>query len=287
MARKPIQSTQPERRQLTPTDIDRGIAKLRRRIAEVKALDPSALQYDDARVDNVESSIRSTISEVFGPTSSEFIEYGHLAIWHGGYNMRDTLHDRQRKFASGIPQTVVKLEGLIGRLEEWREELAEFSGGQASGVVDEAADSRQVFVVHGRDEAAKEAVARFLGKLDLDPVILHEQPNQGRTIIEKFEEHADVGFAVVLLTPDDEGRLAGTSGDSKPRARQNVIFELGYFIGRLGRRRVCALYRPGLELPSDFAGVAYVEMADGGGWHLHLAREIRSAGINIDMNRAL
>lgn len=285
--RKAQQSPTVERKPLTRADIERGIAKLRRRIEEVKSLDPNAVAFNDAKIDNIESNICDTIRDVFGPNSPEFAEHGTFVIWHGGYNVGDSQYDRQRKFAAGIPQAVTKLEGLIARLEELRDDAPDDSRSGQATPKGPAAESRRVFVVHGRDDAVKETVARFLGKLDLEPVILHEQPNQGRTIIEKFEDHADVVFAVVLLSPDDEGGLAGGAAQMKPRARQNVIFELGYFIGLLGRKHVCALYQPGVELPSDFAGVAYVEMASGDGWRLHLAREIRSAGINIDMNRAL
>jgi len=155
----------------------------------------------------------------------------------------------------------------------------------AEGTVIVKSDSRNVFVVHGHDDSVTESVARFLGKLDLHPIILHEQPNMGRTVIEKFEAHAEVGFAVVLLTPDDVGGLA-SAGELNPRARQNVILELGYFIGKLGRARVCALYIEGVEIPSDIHGVLYVPYDAANGWRLRLANEIRAAGIAVDMNRA-
>jgi predicted nucleotide-binding protein len=133
-----------------------------------------------------------------------------------------------------------------------------------------------------------ETVARFLEKLDQDVIILREQPNEGRTVIEKFEDYADVGFAVVLLTPDNKGGLADQPTEKqKPRARQNVVFELGYFIGRLGRSRVCALYREGVEIPSDYSGVAYIPMDDKGGWRLDLAKEMKAAKLHIDMNKAV
>ncbi|MGA2645760.1 MAG: nucleotide-binding protein [Candidatus Sulfotelmatobacter sp.] len=147
-------------------------------------------------------------------------------------------------------------------------------------------DSRLVFLVHGHDDAVKESVARFLERLDLKPVILHEQPNQGKTVIEKFEAHSDVGFAVVLLTPDDVGGLASSPDKLSRRARQNVILELGYFIGRLGRAKVCALYKEGVEIPSDIHGVLYVPYDAGNGWRLQLANEIRAAGIAVDLNLA-
>jgi predicted nucleotide-binding protein len=146
-----------------------------------------------------------------------------------------------------------------------------------------AGTTKQIFIVHGRDEQLKEAAARFLEKLGLLPIILHEQADKGRTVIEKFEQCAEVGFAVVLLTPDDIGSLK--DGQLHPRARQNVIFELGYFIGRLGRERVVALHREGLELPSDYAGVIYTSVDAGGAWKFALARELKAAGMDVDLNR--
>jgi predicted nucleotide-binding protein len=145
--------------------------------------------------------------------------------------------------------------------------------------------SRKIFIVHGHDDGARETVARFLERIDLEAVILHEQANQGRTIIEKVVANGDVGFAVVLLTPDDEGCVKG--GTPEPRARQNVLLELGYFIGRLGREKVCALKRGALEIPSDFAGVVWETMDSNGGWKQALARELEAAGHSIDWNKVM
>jgi hypothetical protein len=147
-------------------------------------------------------------------------------------------------------------------------------------------DPDSVFVVHGHDEA-RERVARLLERLGLKPIILHEQPDQGRTIIEKFESHAAVGFAVVLLTPDDVGSAAFEPQALKPRARQNVIFELGFFVAALGRRRVCALYKGDVELPTDYTGVVYTPMDPADGWQLKLARELKHAGLDVDLNRVV
>jgi predicted nucleotide-binding protein len=147
--------------------------------------------------------------------------------------------------------------------------------------------SRRIFIVHGRDEQMKEAAARCLSSLAFDPVILHEQPNSGRTIIEKFEDYADVGFAVVLLSPDDIGRLASEPPASAvPRPRQNVVLELGYFFGALGRNNVVPIYRdtPGFELPSDYSGVAFVPFDPSGAWRVLLARELKAAGYAVDAN---
>lgn len=148
--------------------------------------------------------------------------------------------------------------------------------------------SRRVFVVHGHDGAAKESLARFLTKLTLDPIVLHEQASAGRTIIEKFETYSgDVAFAVVLLTPDDVGSARGEQSKMLPRARQNVILELGYFMGRLGRTNVCALHKGGVELPSDYQGVVYIDMDDANGWKTKLAQEFVQAKLPIDLSGLL
>lgn len=144
----------------------------------------------------------------------------------------------------------------------------------------------RVFLVHGHDLAARESVARFIEQLDLQIVVLHEQPSGGRTIIEKLEHHADVGFALVLLTPDDLGRAVADT-DLHPRARQNVILELGFFVGRLGRNCVCALHKGPLELPNDILGVVFIELDSAGGWRLALAKELRQAGVPVDLNRVI
>ena len=146
--------------------------------------------------------------------------------------------------------------------------------------------SNKVFIVHGHDGEARESVARFLTTIGFVPVILNEQANRGRTIIEKVEANADVGFAVVLLTPDDLGR-AKSETDLEPRARQNVLLELGYFMALLGRDKVCALRRGNVSVPSDFAGVVWEAMDDAGGWKLKLARELQAAGHSVDVSRIL
>ena len=175
-----------------------------------------------------------------------------------------------------------------GWLEEWirmKESPSQPTAAPTVAASDEQRLSRKVFVVHGHDEAAREKVARFLERLDFKPIILHEQASRGRTVIEKVEAHSDVGFAVVLLTPDDVGCERG--GDLRPRARQNVVLELGYFLGRLGRMRVCALKQGDVEIPSDFRGVVYVDLDNSEGWKQRLGRELEGAGFAVDWNKAM
>jgi len=152
-------------------------------------------------------------------------------------------------------------------------------------------ENRKVFLVHGQDEEAKAVVARFITGCGLEPIILHEQPNGSRTIIEKFEREADVGFAVILMTPDDVGGLQDgdtlTSKQLKARARQNVVLELGYFAGSLGRDRVAALKKGDIEMPSDIAGVVWTAMDATDAWKMNLARELKNAGYEFDVAKAL
>jgi predicted nucleotide-binding protein len=150
----------------------------------------------------------------------------------------------------------------------------------------EGAHLRKVFVVHGHDEAALQTVARFLEHLNLETIVLREQPDQGRTIIEKFQDCAsEVGFAVVLLTPDDLGGSVVATTSQTARARQNVIFELGYFVGKLGRGRAYLLRKGDIEIPSDLYGVIYSDMDAADGWQVKLLRELKAARFDVDANR--
>lgn len=145
-----------------------------------------------------------------------------------------------------------------------------------------------VFLVHGHDDGAKHSVARFLEKLGIPPVILQEQINRGMTVIEKFEDLAGrAGFAVVLMTPDDMGCPVGKEQQRGLRPRQNVVLELGYFVGRLGRNRTIVLTKGELEMPSDVLGLVYEPMDKTEGWKIRLARELKAAGFEIDLNRAI
>lgn len=144
-------------------------------------------------------------------------------------------------------------------------------------------DKTKIFIVHGRDDSAKNEVALFLAKLGLSEIILSQQANAGKTIIEKIEAHTDVGFAIVLYTPCDEGNLVGET--PKARARQNVIFEHGYLIGKLGRDKVCALVKGDVEIPNDISGIVYTDYDDKGAWKIEVGRELQRADFDVDMNK--
>jgi predicted nucleotide-binding protein len=149
--------------------------------------------------------------------------------------------------------------------------------------------SKQIFVVHGHDIEMRETVARTLEKLGLIPVILDEQANKGLTVIEKFIKNSNVTFAVVLLSPDDRGaEKIKRYNEQKLRARQNAIFELGFFIGKLRREQVFVLYRPdnNFEFPSDYYGEAYsIYDNPTGQWRLDLIQELQENGYPVDANK--
>ncbi|MDO4415288.1 MAG: nucleotide-binding protein, partial [Erysipelotrichaceae bacterium] len=143
----------------------------------------------------------------------------------------------------------------------------------------------KVFIVHGHDEAAKYEMARTLEKGGFEAVILHEQPDSGLTIIEKIERYADVDFAVVLYTECDLGRAKENDpNDEKYRARQNVVFEHGYLIGKLGRDHVCALVKGNVETPGDISGVVYIPMDSGGAWKTRLGKNMSNIGMQVNLN---
>ncbi len=209
------------------------------------------------------------------------IQYHRASSWAEAG--RGVSHPNQ--YWKGLEEAKALLQSLIEEIEEYWEDEDKPTSQTVLTATTDSSDSREVFIVHGQDEAAKLAVARFIEKLGLTPTILHEKPNKGRTIIEKFHDYSDVGFAVVLMTPDDIGASADDEKNLKHRARQNVILELGFFLGKLDRKHVCALYKEGVEMPSDYDGVLFIPMDKNDGWKLSLAREIRAAGIKVDMNK--
>ena len=142
-----------------------------------------------------------------------------------------------------------------------------------------------VFIVHGRDHGRRDEVAAFLRLIGTSPIILGDQPAKGRTLIEKLEQEGNVKSAVIILTGDDVGAARDRASELQPRARQNVILELGYFVGRLGRENVIPLYEQGVELPTDYHGVEYVLLV--GDWKIRLAKELQAAGVSVDLNKVL
>ena len=199
-------------------------------------------------------------------------------------------------YSSGSSKIVPGLRSMTGQLiipfvRDYAEYVrAKASSSQPSNPMTNAnalVIAEDIFIVHGHDEAALQGLARFIEQIGLKAIVLKEMPDQGRTIVEKFEECAmTVRFAVVLLTPDDVG-AAISAASTETRARQNVLFELGYFAGKLGRSRVCLLRKGNIEFPSDLSGIIYTEMDTAGGWKLKLAKELRAAGLEVSAEKVL
>ncbi len=140
--------------------------------------------------------------------------------------------------------------------------------------------SNKIFIVHGHDNELKQSVARIIEKQGIEAIILSEKANKGRTIIEKFEDYSDVGGAICLFTADDDGK-AKTESSSKSRARQNVVFETGFFMGKLGRDHTIIIADQGIEIPSDLSGVVYTNKDK---WEIELLKELKAIGYNVDFN---
>lgn len=229
-----------------------------------------------------ENTAREFLTKAFGSDSANIgsvIDIGHYGIVP--MNAPPEYWENER--AESLRKKLVMLDSLAELLQTEIE-----INSPSAATLPEIIMGEGVFLVHGHNEGLREAVARFLEKLDLQVTVLHEQPNAGRTLIEKFVDYSDVGFAVVLLTADDRGgTIEQPYEEQLPRARQNVILELGFFLGKISRMRVCALYQEGVEIPSDYQGILFIPLDDSGAWRLQLARELRAAGLSVDMNRAL
>ena len=145
----------------------------------------------------------------------------------------------------------------------------------------------KVFIVHGHDELALEQVIAFIKDIKLEPIVLKNQANLGNTIIEKLEQYSDVGFAIVLYTPCDIGASIQDKNNIRERARQNVVFEHGYLIGKLGRENVCALVKGDIEKPNDISGLVYIELDSQKAWRFNIARDMKKLGYDIDLNNLI
>ncbi|MFX0194572.1 MAG: TIR domain-containing protein [Candidatus Hodarchaeota archaeon] len=288
-------------KQLNALQLRTTTNNLKRLIEDLDSFDVSMIE--DERYDEKIRALQYKIDDalkIFGQDSSEYCFYkaerfDNLGkLWLDYYKRIVSLSDIQTSYQKGIDTTIARLIALREMLLERLEYLKEEDKLEAEKPVRKQVPSkkvppgnRKVFIVHGHDELAKQTVARFISQIDLEPIILHEQPSQGKTVIEKLENHTLVDFAVVLLTPDDIGHPAKNPDKAKPRARQNVILELGMFLGTLKRDRVCALYKGDVEIPSDYKGVLYIPMDDAGAWKLQLAKEMKHAGIKIDINKVI
>jgi len=184
---------------------------------------------------------------------------------------------------SSVIEVIRARQGVLRSISQRLDVYPSSTGGPPT-----IAQGDAIFVVHGHAHLEREQIRRFLEQVTKrEIIVLDDQPNDGRDVLTKLLDSAyKAAYAVVLLTGDDEGRVRG-DGPWNLRARQNVILELGLFIGLLGRDKVAAVYQSGVEIPSDYAGVLYVKLDADGGWKLKLASELRSAGVDVNLNDAI
>jgi predicted nucleotide-binding protein len=238
--------------------------------------------YDEVRGDyRLWDEYNTTLIERAFTTSEEADTYK----WWGVAVGTDDLHQRIKHLTDDIEEKVRRLRSLRERLGLFTQVPTLAAPNKPTKPVP---TGQAIFLVHGHDNGAKHGVARFVQHVTgIPPIILAEQPNRGQTIIEKIERHAwNVSFAIVLLTADDEGGLKGAH-DLKPRARQNVVLELGWFIGAIKRENVAILCEPGIELPSDTLGLVYIPLTSDDGWKWQLAKELHSSGLSVDPSKLL
>lgn len=200
---------------------------------------------------------------------------------HPSYESIHGLYNKRNKNPNSYKRMLSQLKVISKDEDFW----LNFKN-NVKGIEEESFMKKNVFVVHGHDEGATMTVARFLENIGLNPIILDEKADGGRTIIEKIEHYTDVDYAIILYTPCDVGKAKDES-EYKKRARQNVVFEHGYLIGKLGRERVCALVKDNVETPGDIDGIVYKNMDPNKGWIQEIIKEMKNVGFEIDANKIL
>lgn len=211
----------------------------------------------------------------YGENSKEVVDFGNTHFSLMIYTFNETESDYIEACKSGLIKSKAVFEVYLEELKE-NDVTPDNEATQ-----DNSISKSKVFVVHGHDEALKQEVARIVEKQGLEAIILSEQANRGKTIIEKFEEHSDVGAAICLFTGDDHGKAKDATSENL-RARQNVVFEAGYFMGKLGRENVVLIANPDIEIPSDLKGVVYTNEKS---WQIDVLKELKAIGYAIDLNK--
>jgi len=238
-----------------------------------------------------QSNVESALERLFSPDSRHIKSFKGVSYLPMMFSGSTPQSDFDRVFLSGLNHACGILRAAMKEFEDYELAAAKASvfpipSPPAAGGL----QNPKVFVVHGHDHALKADVEVFLKNIGLDPIVLHRQADKGQTIIEKFLEHSDVGYAFILLTPDDiaygseQANVADRSRKKEFRARQNVIFEFGFFVGRIGRERVCCIYKEGVVLPSDLNGLIYKKVTDSiDSQALSIARDLRAAGYKVTL----
>lgn len=249
--------------------------KLKGIIDEIDFLIKSKVASSDADFEAWHTKTERFLIKLYGKNSLEHNKFKNtsfsLMVWTSSTTRLDAVK-------ACIEDLKVTKAVFLTYLEEMEEETDAVVVQKDSAVIP---TYDKLFIVHGHDGELKQAVARIIEKQGIEAIILSEQANKGRTIIEKFEDYTDVGGAICLFTADDYGRAKKDEADNT-RARQNVVLETGYFMGKLGRDHVVLLADKGIEMPSDLSGVVYT---DTGKWEIDLLKELKAIGYNVDFNK--
>lgn len=246
------------------TDYD----KLKKYVEETDQLIINGATYSKPEFKAWQNKVRRWLVKRFGEYNREVLNFDAIT-----YCSRiPGQEENTRHCAEGLEQAKAILITYFEDLED---------NDQSSKTQNNALDFSKVFIVHGHDGELKQSVARLIEKQNIEAIILSEQTNQGKTIIEKLEQNSNVGCAVCLFTGDDTGK--GTNDEVyHSRARQNVVFEAGLFMGKLGRDHVVFLADSGIELPSDLNGIVYSSITS---WQIELLKELKKMGYPIDLNK--
>lgn len=252
---------------------ERAIEKINTLVSELEQLEYSTTVIETYYKKWERKALRYIV-EIFSEHSNHVNEY--IAIHFYCYNSYGDC-DNEELFNSSKVEMKFLLESFIEEIEE-SETIFDFKEKEKLQM-----DKSKIFIVHGHDGEIKAEVARFIEKLGLEAIILHEQANGGITsILDKIEKYSNVGYGIVLYTECDVG--AKKDEDVRPRARQNVVFEHGYLIGKLGKENVAHISSSEIEMPNDISGTVYI---DKGTWEMDIAKELKSAGFDIDFNKVI
>ncbi len=247
--------------------------KLEKLISQISDLETK--HHDSVEFSIWNKAILRTLKGIFGDSDERIKQFGSIGFGILDLSNRVSDYEQQEAYLYDLNKSKLLLQDFLTEVPDTK---------NTSSVKQTTGDD--VFIVHGHDNEAKQETARLVEQLDLNAVILHERTNRGRTVIEKLIGESDnAGYAIILLTPDDIGCIKGSDREPEERARQNVVLELGYFLGKLGRERVCVLLKGSASMPSDFNGVLYIQMDNAGKWKFDLAKELKEAGFTIELGK--
>lgn len=252
--------------------------KLKKLIADTDELIKKDITNSDIEFKAWDTKMYRLIDKYYGNNSFEMRNILDIHFEPTAYELKVTEEEQNRVWIEscrrGLRETKAILEAYLDDFDDEIPTEAHLDSTTPK-------DLSKIFIVHGHDEGLKQSVARIIEKQSIQPIILSEKANTGRTIIEKVEKYSDVGCAICLFTADDMGIEKSDKAD-KSRARQNVVFEAGYFMGKLGREHIVIIAESCIEIPSDLEGVVYTNTKH---WEVELLNELKEIGYNIDLNK--